>query len=114
MVKVLVVRDSNTKFVFAHVVPRKGVSEDAYAVDMLVADVMWLGYSRVILKSDNEPSIKTLLGVALRALKVSEVAQVMEESPPPYDSQAVALRLELNLYVAWFARLRVALKNRSR
>ena len=88
MVKVLVVRDSNTKSVFAHVVPRKGVSEDAYAVDMLVADVMWLGYSRVILKSDNEPSIKTLLGVALRALKVSEIAQVMEESPPPYDSQA--------------------------
>ena len=88
MVKVLVVRDSNTKSVFAHAVPRKGVSEDAYAVDMLVADVMWLGYSRVILKSDNEPSIKTLLGVALRALKVGEIAQVMEESPPPYDSQA--------------------------
>ena len=28
MVKVLVVRDSNTKSVFAHVVPSKGVSED--------------------------------------------------------------------------------------
>ena len=74
MVKVLVVRDSNTKSVFAHVVPSKGFSEDAYAVDMLVADVMWLGYSRVILKSDNKPAIKTLLGVALRALNVGEVA----------------------------------------
>ena len=55
---------------------------------MVVADVLWLGYSKVLLKSDNEPAIVKLLKESLATLKVSGVDQVGEEHSPPYDSQA--------------------------
>ena len=55
--KVLVVRDSKSKAVFAHVVHAKGADAEGYAVDCLVEDVKWLGYNKIILKSDNEPAI---------------------------------------------------------
>ena len=52
----LVVRDNRSKAVFAHVVPAKGIDEKGFSVDALVSDVKWLGYSKVTLKSDNEPA----------------------------------------------------------
>ena len=96
--KVLVVRDSKSKSVFAHVVPSKGVDEAGFAVDALVEDVKWLGYSKLTLKSDNEPAIVKLLTEALRELRVQGIDQLMEEHSPEYDPQAngsaeVAVRL---------------------
>ena len=86
--KLLIVKDTKSKAVFAHTVPRKGVDEKRFSVDMVVADVLWLGYSKVLLKSDNEPAIVKLLKESLATLKVSGVDQVGEEHSPPYDSQA--------------------------
>ena len=86
--KVLVVRDSRSKALFAHVVPSKGVDEKGFAVDSLVEDVRWLGYSRLTLKSDNEPAIVKLLTEALRELRVQGVEQVLEEHSPEYDPQS--------------------------
>ena len=45
--KLLIVRDSRSKTVFAHVVPAKGVDERGFSVDALVEDVKWLGYVTV-------------------------------------------------------------------
>ena len=59
--KMLVVRDSRSKAVFAHVVPSKGIDEKGFSVSALVDDVRWLGYVKVTLKSDNEPAIVKLL-----------------------------------------------------
>ena len=59
-----------------------------FAVDAIVESVLWLGYSRVIRKSDNEPAIMKLLQEGLGALKVGGVDQASEEHPPPYDPQA--------------------------
>ena len=73
---------------FAHVVPRKGVDPKRYSVDMIVEDILWLGYSEMVLKTDNEPAIVKLLEQALAACKVAGVQQIVEEHPPPYDSQA--------------------------
>ena len=87
-VKILVVRDSRSKALFAHVVPSKGVDERGFAVDSLVEDVRWLGYSSLTLKSDNEPAIVKLLTEALRELRVQGVAQVLEEHSPEYDPQS--------------------------
>ena len=87
-VKILVVRDCKIKSVFAHVVPMKGVDEAGFAVDTLVADVKWLGYSRVVLKADNEPAIVKLLTEALRELRIQGLDQCLEEHPPEYDPQA--------------------------
>ena len=87
-VKVLVVKDCKSKCTFAHVVPSKGIDEKRYAVDIIVEDVTWLGYTKLILKSDNEPAIVKLAEEALRDLRMEPIEQVMKEHPPPFDSQA--------------------------
>ena len=97
-IRILVVRDSKSKSVFAHVVPSKGVDQAGFAVDALVEDAKWLGYTKLTLKSDNEPAIVKLLVEALRELRVHGVEQLMEEHSPEYDPQAngsaeVAVRL---------------------
>ena len=90
-INILVVKDSRSKAVFAHIVPSKGVDDKKYAVIVLMDDVKWMGYTRLTLKSDNEPAITRLLTESLKGIRVAtepEVAQVMEEHPPPFDSQA--------------------------
>ena len=86
--KILVVRDSRSKAVFAHVAPVKGVDIRGFAVDALVGDIKWMGYTRVTLKSDNEPAIVKLLTEALRELRISGLEQILEEHPPEYDPQS--------------------------
>ena len=49
VLKVLVVRCYKSKSLFAHAVPAKGVDEAGYVVDCVVQDILWLGYSKVIL-----------------------------------------------------------------
>ena len=52
----------------------------------------WLGYSRVILKSDNEPAIVAVLKETLKAVCVPCIVdQSLEEHPPPYNSKATGL-----------------------
>ena len=59
--KLLIVKDSLGRAVFAHAVPKKGVDDKRFAVDITVDDVLWPGYEKVILMSDNEPAIIKLL-----------------------------------------------------
>ena len=95
-VKLLVVRDDKSKAIFGHIVPKKGIDDKSFAVDSLVEDVKWLGYSKLTLKSDNEPAIVKLLSEALRELRVNGVSQVLEEHSPEYDPRPMAqLRWEL-------------------
>ena len=87
--KILVVKDSKSKAVFAHAVPKKGVDDKRYSVDKVVEDVLYLGYSKVLLKSDNEPAIIKLLKESLGSLKVTgDIEQAGEEHSTPYDSQS--------------------------
>ena len=97
-VKMLVIRDSRSKSVFAHIVPSKGVDEKGFSVSALVDDVKWLGYTKLTLKSDNEPAIVKLLAEALRDLRIQGLEQALEEHSPEYDPQSngsaeVAVRL---------------------
>ena len=87
LLKILVVKDSMSKVISAHVVRSKGVEDDGYAVEKLKRDILWFGYSRVTLKSDNEPAIVALLTEVLRGLKVESTEQVAEAHPAPYDSK---------------------------
>ena len=50
-VRVIVAKCSHTQCLFAHAVPQKGVDPDGYVVEQLKRDVLWLGHSRVILRS---------------------------------------------------------------
>ena len=61
VLKVLVVRDMRSKALFPDAVPAKGSDGAGHAVQCLVDDIAWLGYSRAILKSDDEPVIVRLL-----------------------------------------------------
>ena len=74
--------------VFGHIVPHKGIDTDKFAVDCLVSDILWTGYTSVMLKSDNEPAILTLLIESLRELRINGLTQVMSENSPEYDPQA--------------------------
>ena len=52
--KVLIVRDLRSKAVFAHAVENEGLDAKGYIVDAIVANVLWTGYSKVLLNSDSE------------------------------------------------------------
>ena len=89
-VKILVARELVSRCTFAHVVRHKGVDDDRYAVDCLVKDVEWLGATKIMLRSDNEPAITALLRESLRSMRVevNGLDQVAEEHPPEHDPQA--------------------------
>ena len=66
----------------------KGVELNIFAVDCLVGDILWVVYTRVLLKSDNEKAIVKLLVEALRELRVNGLEQAISEHSPEYDPQA--------------------------
>ena len=72
-VKILVVKDRKGKDIFVHVVPQKGVDADGYSVARFVDDIKWLGYTKLLLRSDNEAAIVSLLTAALRKLKTEGI-----------------------------------------
>ena len=57
-------------------------------MEKLRRDMVWLGYRRVIVRTDNEPAIVALLHGVLKALKVDVIDQAMPDHPPAYDSKA--------------------------
>ena len=72
--------DRPRKRVFAHMVPKKG--HDPHAIKMLGREIGLSGYSRMILKSDQEPSIKELADAVKRARERSEKVEIMPEESP--------------------------------
>ena len=87
VIKVIVIYDSSTKCVFAHAVRRKGA--EAHVVQQVVDDISWIGHTRLVLRSDNEPAILALVNEALRGLRVQmeEIDTVAAEGSVPYDPQ---------------------------
>ena len=69
-------------------VPQKGVDANGYSVARLVEDNRWLGDTKLLLRSDKEAAIVSLLLPALRKLKIEGIEQVAREKPPDYDSRA--------------------------
>ena len=55
--KLLVVKGTKNKAVFPHAVLRKGIDEKTFSVDTVMEGVLWLGYSKILFKSYNEPAI---------------------------------------------------------
>jgi hypothetical protein len=84
----LVVYDSLSKALFAHAVPQKGVDKQGYIVDKVSTDILWLGYARVIVRSDNEPAIVKVVEEVLKTLKITGLDQAAAEGSVPYDPQS--------------------------
>ena len=74
-------KDFQTKIVFAHVVRYKGASEDNFVAQLVVSDIEWLGHTRMIVKADNEPAIRTLVMQALEraCVKCDGVESISQE-----------------------------------
>ena len=53
---ILVMKNAYDKWVSAIVVPEKGACE--YAIKAVSREIQTAGYNRIIIKSDQEPSIK--------------------------------------------------------
>ena len=90
IVKCILVRCTETKCMFAHVVPCKGNDEDGYVVDLICSDIAWLGHAKLLLKSDNERALLSLVKRALVELKcqIPDLKGVSNETSMEYDSQA--------------------------
>ena len=89
VVKCLLVRCLTSKNVFAHVVPQKGDDEDHYCAKLAVADIEWLGHTKVIIKTDNERSIVALKQRVAKTLREwKSMDNVQTESPAAYESQS--------------------------
>ena len=85
---VLVVRDRFTKALFTHLVPSKGV-EHFYPETALMKDIKFLGYTKLGLKSDQEPSILALAN-AVKNTSASQNVVCQLESPPKGDAHGMS------------------------
>ncbi|CAJ1336689.1 unnamed protein product, partial [Effrenium voratum] len=77
---VLVVRDRDSKALFTHLVPSKGV-EHYYPEQALCRDIEFLGYPSVVIKSDQEPAIKAVADAVKNAFAQSNVRVQLENTP---------------------------------
>ena len=69
-IRVIVAKCSKTQALFAHVVPQKGVDPDGYVVEQLRQDILWLGHSRVVIRSDNEPALLRVVEKTLSLIHI--------------------------------------------
>ena len=69
--KILVIQDSLSKL--AHALCQKGVDDKGYITDCFAADIAWLGWSQVIIRSDNDPAVAKLVVETPKKLKVSGI-----------------------------------------
>ena len=105
IVKCIVVRCSLTKAVFGHVVPQKGVDEDNYVAGVVTDDIAWLGHTKVMLKSDNEHAMQSLVRrvVDVSRADCKDLKSIAKEESAAYDSQSngsteVGIRLIRGLF----------------
>ncbi len=105
VIKCILLRCLKTKIIFAHVVPYKGAGEDQFVASLVVSDIAWLGHTRLVVKSDNEPALQTFVTQALEAVRVrcDGVGTITQEHPAAYDSQSnggveVGVRLVRGLF----------------
>ena len=74
----VVLRDRHSKAIFSHLLPCKGTTGSTYPERAVLKDLAFLGYKKLILKNDQEASIKAL-SQAVRNGFSGEI--VPEESP---------------------------------
>ena len=76
-----------TRTPFANAVPHKGADADGYVVECVRQNILWLGHSKVSIRSDNEPALLQVEVRAAAALKMSGVEHVVDDGFVPRDPQ---------------------------
>ena len=79
---ILVVKDRDSGWISARVVPKKG--KHVYAIKEMSKLIDWMGYRRIIIKTDQEPAIMDLK----ECVKNERPEEIMFEESPAYDSRA--------------------------
>ena len=82
-VPVLIARDIDTKMLFAHVVPRKGLVAE-HGVNQLVKDIDRMGHTRMCLKTDGEAALVSMQ----QEVKKRRSHETLLENSPAGDSRA--------------------------
>ena len=90
--KILVIQNSLSKSVFAHAVPQKEADEKSYNVDCFSTDIVWLGLSGVIIRSDAEPAIAKLVVETIKKVNANVVDQAAAEGSVQKNRRATAQR----------------------
>ena len=70
-----------------HVASSNVTSINKFAAERIVDDIVYLGHTRVILRSDNEPALVALVGDALKGLRIQQLDSAAAEGSVPYDPQ---------------------------
>ena len=60
---------------------------DKFAAERIVDDIVYLGHTRVILRSDNEPALVALVADALKGLRIQLLDSAAAEGSLPFDPQ---------------------------
>ena len=81
---IMVIKDHDSGWTAARVVPKKG--KQSYAIKEVCKIIDWLGYRRVILKSDQEPAIMEVK----ECIKAERPEEIMFEESPVADSRSNA------------------------
>ena len=87
---VLVMHDSIAKNVFAHAVPHKGTQHEGFhfAVQAVAANIESLGYQRIIVKGDQEPSLQAFLRRVRSHVRCECVPEQSAEGEPQSNGAA--------------------------
>ena len=91
VVKAIIVRCKAAKAIFAHCVPCQSADEQDYVANKVVEDILWLGYTELILKGDNERSLQSLIDRVLTVVRV----RIQQDSPDGTTPDAVPVSEEL-------------------
>jgi len=91
---IIVIYDKRSKATFASVVPKKG--KNAYAIKRVGSDLKWLGYRRIVFKTDQEFSITALKGKVSQetmkelrdGLQMDVYGEMVMEESPVHESQS--------------------------
>ena len=88
VMKCLIIRCHESKALFAHCIPCKGADEDKYVASLITSDVAFMGHVKLILKSDNEAALLTLVRAALQEIRctVPDVTHATSEEAAAYES----------------------------
>ncbi len=106
---ILVIKDRKSGIMQSRVVPAKG--NDKFAIKRLVQDIKLLGYTKVIIKSDNEPSILALK----KSTKETTKVEVIPEESPVGDHQANGeVENTVKRFAGQFRTLREAVESRTK
>ena len=87
---VIVMHDSITKGTYAHAVPHKGTQHAGahFAVQAVAADIESLGYQRVVIKGDQEPSLQAFLRRVRSTVKCDCVPEQSAAGEPQSNGAA--------------------------